>query len=133
MFHRVKHLVMFVGKKKPKQPPSKKEKWVFWEGKTPPFTLLYVMPSLEKFCSTNKESPEIPALPVQHITNCISFVKSPNFPMSVLVLYYIFNIAAWPKNSQIFPKTLWKRSSHCIRSEVAHHGRSERYHQASKP
>lgn len=96
---------------------------VFREGKNSPLTLLYVMPSVEKSCSTNNESPEIPALTVQHITNCISVVKSPNFPMSVLVLYYIFNIASWPKNSQIFPKTLWIRSSNCIHPDVAHQGR----------
>lgn len=118
--------------KNPKAITLQKENWAFWEGKSPPLTLLDVMPSVEKSCSANNESPEIPALPVQHITNCISVVKSPNFPMSVLVLYYIFNIAAWPKNSQIFPKTLWIRPSKCIHPEVAHH-RSQRYHQASKP
>lgn len=131
MFYRVKHLVMFVGKKPQYNHPPKLN-WAFWDGKTPPFTLLYVMPSVENSCSANNESPEISALPLQHVTNCISAVKSPNFPVSVLVLYYIFNIAAWPKNSHIFPKTLWIRSSNCIHPEVAHH-RSERYHEASKP
>lgn len=89
------------------------------------------MPSLEKSCSTNNESPEVPALPVQHITNCISVVKSPNFPMSVLVAALHFQYCSMTKEFPNLPQTLWIRSSKCIHPEMAHH-RHERYYQASK-